>query len=203
MKSISKLLAGVMLALVSIFPAYSQFSFGPRIGVAVNDLKFNQDILNASNRAGFTGGLTAQFMIPMVNLGFDASVMYVHRSADVSLDIVDQIGNIIPQNEGRDYIDIPINLKYMIGLPVVGKIVSPYIFTGPSFSFLVNKQAAEDAWKNKSVDIAWNVGAGVQLFSHLQVGASYGWGITKAVTDRTEKIEGKNRYWTITAAYLF
>ena len=42
----------------------------------------------------------------------------------------------------------------------------------------------------------------------IQVGASYGFGLTKAVEMVTDDvnaagIEGKNRYWTITAAYLF
>ena len=56
--------------------------------------------------------------------------------------------------------------------------------------------------------MAWNFGAGVQLFNHLQVGASYGIGLNKTVeftgvASNTKPIEGKNNYWTITAAWLF
>ncbi len=59
----------------------------------------------------------------------------------------------------------------------------------------------------KKCDISWNFGVGLEFFSHLQVGASYGLGLTNAlekinVADGTP-IEGKNKYWTITAAYLF
>jgi hypothetical protein len=83
------------------------------------------------------------------------------------------------------------------------------VFTGPDFAFLTSKTAINEAWKNKSVNVSWNVGLGVQLFSHLQVGASYGFGITKAaekianVGDSNVQIEGKNNYWTVTAAWLF
>ena len=105
----------------------------------------------------------------------------------------------------RDY--QPINLKYKIGLPVIGKIITPYVFTGPSFAFLTSRKAINEAWKNKSTSVAWNFGFGVQLLGHLQVGASYGIGMTKAFEKigavEGVDIQGKNRYWTVTAAYLF
>ena len=109
---------------------------------------------------------------------------------------------------------MPINLKWKINVPVVAKIVKPYIFTGPSFAFLANKDAIVDAWEHQTVDVDWNLGIGVELFSHLQIGASYGWGLTNTfkLADKyagTEigaglsEIEGKSNCWTITAAYLF
>ena len=108
----------------------------------------------------------------------------------------------------RDYIEIPVNLKWKIGIPAVGSLVTPYIFTGPSFAFLTKKEDIKHAYENKTFDVAWNVGAGVQLFNKLQIGASYGFGLTKAVEAFSDDvnaagIEGKNRYWTVTAAYLF
>ena len=53
--------------------------------------------------------------------------------------------------------------------------------------------------------MAWNFGVGVQLFQHLQIGASYVLGITKAVkyVQDAAGIDGKNNYWTVTAAWLF
>lgn len=200
MKSLRKAFVVAVFSILAIVPSYAQFSFGPKVGVAVNNLHFNKDVLDTDNRAGFTGGLMLQFIVPVANIGFDASVMYVHRSASLDLDLN---GNTKSFSNGRDYIDIPVNLKWMIGLPLVGKIITPYIFTGPSFSFLVSKKDVEDFVENKTCDIAWNLGAGVQLFTKLQIGASYGWGLTKAVTGKNDKIDGKNRYWTITAAYLF
>ncbi len=202
MKTLKRIFVALALLLVlGATSANAQVKFGVKAGVAVNELKFDSDVLNSDNRAGFTGGLMLEVMLPIANLGFDVSAMYVHRSSDVSSEDIER-------NVNRDYIEVPLNLKWKIGLPVVGKIVTPYIFTGPSVAFLTSKTAINDALKNKKVDVAWNFGAGVQLINKIQIGASYGIGLTKTLEaigadlDPAD-IEGKNRYWTITAAYLF
>lgn len=196
MKALKRVLVAIVMVVMTASAASAQFRIGPRLGVEVNSLKFNKDVFESGNRAGFTGGLMAEINIPIVNLAFDASVMYVHR--------VNEIGE---KKSNSDYIEVPVNFKWKIGLPVVGKIVTPYIFTGPSFAFLTSKRAISEAFSNKKTDIAWNFGVGLQLFTHLQVGASYGLGMTKAVETLSsyqgEKIDGKNKYWTITAAWLF
>lgn len=203
MKNLKRvLLAAIAVVMISTTASAGGFRWGIKAGVALNSLHFNEEILNdvksTDNQAGFTGGLMCEFTVPVVNIGVDASVMYMHRA--------DKYDN---EELNRDYIEIPINLKYKIGLPVVNNIVTPYIFTGPSFAFLTGKTEINDFVKSKRCDVAWNVGVGVELFRHLQVGASYGFGITKALEVTGNKdsaaagIEGKNRYWTVTAAYLF
>lgn len=202
MKTLKRIFVALALLLVlGATSANAQVKFGVKAGVAVNELKFDSDVWNSDNRAGFTGGLMLEVMLPIANLGFDVSAMYVHRTSDVSSEDIE--GNV-----NRDYIEIPLNLKWKIGLPIVGKIVTPYIFTGPSVAFLTSKTAINDALKNKKVDVAWNFGAGVQLINKIQIGASYGIGLTKTLEAigadlAPADIEGKNRYWTITAAYLF
>ena len=208
MKNTTRFNAAVMVAeaaIVAAVPSQAQFKFGLKAGAAINSLKFsNSEELKSSfskdNRAGFVGGAMIEFTVPVIGLGFDLSALYVHRetkSVDEDFD-----------NIKRDYIDIPINLKYKLSIPVINKVVKPFVTTGPSFAFLTSKKAIEDAYKNKSVDIAWNFGFGLELLSHVQVAASYGLGLTNTlkavgVTDNSEKINGKNRYWTVTAAYLF
>ncbi|WP_161553806.1 outer membrane beta-barrel protein, partial [Paramuribaculum intestinale] len=107
----------------------------------------------------------------------------------------------------REYIEIPLNLKWKINVPVVASIVKPFLTTGPSFSFLTSKESFRE-FKNKKTDVAWNFGFGVELIKHIQVSASYGIGMTKAfesvgLTNGAQNIDAKNRYWTVTAAYLF
>lgn len=191
-------------------PASAGLRFGIKAGVAVNSIKFEsdswQDTFTSSNRAGFTGGLMTEFTVPVLGLGFDASVMYMHR------------GNTVPQtvqeythlDASRDYIDIPINLKWKFNIPVVQKVLKPYITTGPSFAFLVSKNDFKDFVKQQKCDFSWNFGFGVEVLSKVQVGASYGFSLnntmesTKIINSEDIKpIEGKNKYWTITAAYLF
>jgi len=209
MKTIKSLI--LILTLIVAVPASAQFRWGPRLGAEINSMRLDKSIFNNDNRAGFTGGLTCEFTVPVVGIAFDLSLMYVHRvSNSESL-------NSDPDNQGlvtssrfksRDYLEIPINFKYKIGLPLIGKIVTPYVFTGPSFAVLTSKRAITAAYKNKAFDAAWNFGLGLELFSHLQVAASYGVGLNKTVefigiSNSTNPIEGKNNYWTVTAAWLF
>ena len=193
MKFFTKVLAAVVIAMATAVPAQAQFKWGIKAGVAVNSLKFNKDLGSTDNRAGFTGGLMADFTVPVIGLGFDASVLYASRS--VEFDNGD--------SKTRSYIDIPLNLKYRIGLPVVGKVVTPFLTTGPDFSFLLSGKNMGGAIKNKTFDFAWNIGAGIEVLSHVQVADSYGFGITKSASGDNSMFSGKNRCWTVTAAYLF
>ncbi len=216
MKLFKVLLTALVLTSVTFAASAGDiFRFGPRVGVEVNSMRLNSSLFNSDNRAGFTGGLTLEANVPVIGLAFDLSVMYVHRvnhntakgvtgTGDPDLDGILASSNYT----GRDYIEIPLNFKYKFGLPFVGKIVSPYVFTGPSFAILASKKAINEAYENKSFDVSWNFGLGVQLFTHLQVGASYGLGITKSIEKLTPisagpEITGRNNYWTVTAAWLF
>ena len=196
-----KRLALAVIAVIAVAPvASAQFSIGPRLGINVNSLHFSKDLFESDNRAGFTGGLQAEFMIPAVGFGFDASLMYVRRTAEVDHEKV-----------GKDYLEIPVNLKYKFGIPLVGSILKPYIFTGPSFAFLTSRKAIGEFVHSRSSSVAWNFGFGLEFFRHLQVGASYGLGLSKTIAGHIPgasgsgdvDIEGKNRYWTVTAAWLF
>ena len=205
MKKIFCVLTVMLVALAATVPASAQFKFGLKAGVAVNDMKFNKELMSADNRAGFTGGAMVEFTAPIVGVGVDLSAMYVHRSVDMG---VKDINEAKVEGDSRDYIEIPLNLKWKISIPAVSKFISPFLTTGPSFAFLVSKEDAQEFFKNKKCDIAWNFGLGVELFSHVQVGASYGLGLTKAMetvklAEDMPTIEGKNKYWTISVAYLF
>lgn len=209
MKAIKSVISVAIVAiavLLSSTPADAQIKFGIKAGANFNSLKFNQDLFNDDNRAGFNGGVMLEFTMPIIGVGMDASVMYVHRSGEDFTDH-DEAGNEISTSTSRDYIDIPLNLKYKLSLPGIGSLVKPFVTTGPSFAFLVSKKNINEFIKNKSCDIAWNFGFGIELFSHVQVAASYGLGLTNTLEyvgiGNNETIEGKNRYWTVTAAYLF
>ncbi len=164
-------------------------------------MHFDSSVFDSDNRAGFVGGVEMEFTAPIIGIGFDLSVLYVHQTTKANFDPLKN-----DNFEKKDYIEIPLNLKYKLSLPVVSKIVKPFVTTGPSVAFLTSRRAITEAYKNKAVDYQWNFGFGVELFSHLQVGASYGIGLNNAVDvlgANAAKIDGKNRSWTITAAYLF
>lgn len=193
MKKINRIIAIALLAIgFAAVPAQAQFRFGIKAGVDVNKLQFDTKTFDSDNRVGFIGGLMAEFTVPIIGIGGDISALYTHRSLE---------GETSP-----DYINIPINLKWKINIPVINNIIRPYLATGPSFAFLINKSKVPEGFKNK--DIAWNVGFGVELIKHLQIGASYGIGLNKTVEEKITgdtgvDIYGKSRVWTISAAYLF
>ncbi|MDE7381445.1 MAG: PorT family protein, partial [Muribaculaceae bacterium] len=184
----------------------------------VNKIHFNQQLINdfAENSTGWTAGVMAEFTIPVIGISADASLMYarMNNSADDKI-IINGDGSGIPHEEkmfGRNFFEIPINLKYKLTIPVVEKIIKPYVFTGPNFAFRLDKNTLEEL-KTKTCEIAWNLGLGVELFNHLQVGAGYAFGITN-ILDKTNNLIGsdlqlgknmkaQNNYWTVTAAYIF
>lgn len=201
MRALKCIIAAAVVAVAMLAGAPSaqaQFRFGPKVGLNVNKLHFNGSTIDSDNRAGFTAGLMAEFTAPIIGVGMDASVMYVRRSARWAQ---------AQQIDKRDYIEIPLNLKWKMNIPVINAVARPYLTTGPSFAFLTSRKSFQE-FRNKKTDVAWNFGFGVELLRHLQVGASYGLGLTKALEEvnainGAAGIEGKNRYWTVTAAYLF
>ena len=196
-----KLLLPVAIVAAMAMPAQAQFRFGIKAGVNINSLKFNNEIFNAGNRAGFTVGAMAEFTVPLIGVGGDIGVMFVRRNSQY----MNTLGEKMDDN--RSYFEIPLNFKYKLSLPAISSIISPFITTGPSFAFLTTKKEITDFVKNKTCDIAWNFGFGVELIKHIQIAASYGLGLTKAVEYVAPGYEGvdlgKNRYWTVTAAYIF
>lgn len=188
----------VALLVVMALPAAAQVRLGVRGGMTVGDLRFDRKLIDSDNRLGYTAGLVLDLNIPVVGLGLEASVMYTHRNNRLS----DK--NFLYK---RNYIDIPVYARYKLSLPKVEHIVAPVVFTGPSFSILFNENAPTN-YKNSKTFLSWDVGAGVDLFRHLRVTASYGIGMSKAMSfiDRDftgSTVEGKDRCWTLCAAYMF
>ena len=63
----------------------------------------------------------------------------------------------------------------------------------------------------KKTQWGWDLGLGLELVRHLQVGAGYTFGINKITSVVTadygvstgHEIKVKNNYWTVTAAWMF
>lgn len=194
MKTLKAVFAGVVLLLCfAATPAQAQFRVGPKVGVGISKLHLSDPVTNLdpANRAGFTAGLMAEFTVPIIGIGVDVSALYVRRSAEYNDKSINK----------REYIDVPLNLKWKMNIPVINNIIRPFLTTGPAFSFLTSKRGYQ-SFRNKECDVAWNFGLGAELVRHLQIAASYGLGIKKAV-EIDNRIDAKNRCWTITAAYLF
>ena len=187
-----------LLTLVLALPVAAQVRVGIRGGLTVGKLRFDRELVSSDNRAGYCGGLLLDMNIPVIGLGIEASAMYTHRNNRLTDD---------SQIYKRHYIDIPVYARYRLPLQGLSHIFAPIVFTGPSFSILFNENARND-YKNSKTFLSWDVGAGADLFNHLRLTATYGIGISKAMSyidyEYTgSQVSGKDRCWTISAAYLF
>lgn len=200
MRKLFTLVVLVAATLVTI-PAQAQFKFGLKGGLNLTDMSFSVDDVDVSNRAGFFIGPTAKFTLPIVGLGLDASVLYDQREAKLK-GTDDKIK--------QQAINIPINLRYDIGL---GSLAAVYLAAGPQFGFNIgdkNQTLVEDVseWKLNDSNFSVNVGLGVMLLGHLQVGANYNivcgkTGEVTVIDGVEEAFRGRSNTWQISAAYYF
>ena len=102
------MLCAALVAGVQSASAGSPLRFGVKAGVNVNEMKFNESAFDASNRSGFTGGVTLQFVAPILNIGVDASVMYTHRQNRIYFT---EDGETEGITSNSDYIEIPVNFR--------------------------------------------------------------------------------------------
>lgn len=208
MRKLTLLTISVLAALMMSLPAQAGFRIGPRLGVDVSSLRFNKDVFNKENRAGFTGGLQMDITFAH-GFGIDASVMYATRDLAGTVDVADE--PVTTFETTRRFINVPVNLKWKMILPFVGHIFSPYIFTGPDFAYLLSSKniVTGEVTDEKKYEFSWNVGIGIELFKNLQISATYGMGITnlanieEQVNLWVKELKANNNNWTITAAWLF
>ncbi len=198
MKTCKHILIAALLLCAMATPAGAQARLGIRGGITVGELRFDRDIVSSDNRVGYTGGLLLDLNIPVVGLGAEVSLLYTHRNNRLS----DDHGTY-----KRHYIDIPVYARYRLAIPGVSHIVAPYVFTGPDISILFNENAPSNR-ENSKTFFSWDVGGGVDLVNHLRISATYGIGISKALSYidsdfNGNVIHGKDRHWTLCAAWLF
>lgn len=172
-------------------PAQAQLlKWGLKGGLSMSKLDFKNGP-TSDNTTGFFIGPMAEFTVPVIGLGIDGALMYSQRGED---------------EWKQQGIEIPVNLKYTIGL---GSMLGVYVAAGPDFFF----NFKDTKWKGfdtKATQVGLNIGAGVKLIQHLQIGVNYqiplgdsfSWkGVGEALGD--EGGNGKTKTWQISLAYLF
>lgn len=205
-----KLFTLIVLVAATYFavPANAQLKFGIKGGLNITDMSLSNDVFETSNRTGFFIGPTIKFTLPIVGLGIDASALYDQREGEVNVEADDN--TLVSTRLKQKSINIPINLRYDIGL---GSLAAVYLAAGPQFGFNVgdkNQSLYKDVaeWRLNTSNFSVNVGAGVMLLGHLQVGTNYNivCGKTGEITvlDGAESVlRGRSNTWQISAAYYF
>jgi len=194
----------MFVALMTVTTANAQVKFGLKGGLNVTNMSFSKDVVAKDNQTGFFVGPTLKFTIPVVGLGVDVAALYDQRDAK----IVDESNS---EKISQKSINIPINVRYNIGL---GSMAGVYVAAGPQFGFNVGDKSFGNLtdgsnYKLKDSNFSVNLGAGVTLLSHLEIGFAYNIAIGKTgevtVKDGAEAITSNSRSnaWQVSAAYYF
>ena len=173
-------------------PAQAQLlKWGLKGGLSMSKLDFKNGP-TSDNTTGFFIGPMAEFTVPVIGLGIDGALMYSQRGED---------------EWKQQGIEIPVNLKYTIGL---SSMLGVYVAAGPDFFFNF-KDTKWEGFDTKATQVGLNIGAGVKLIQHLQIGVNYqiplgdsfSWkGVGEALGDEIGG-NGKTKTWQISLAYLF
>ena len=200
---------GVVLACLVAFlwaaPANAQFKWGLEAGVNLSKVSVKGDgnLFDSSNRTGWFVGPKAQFVMPVIGLGLDGAILYSQKYMKQEAE-----GESSP-NKSLPYLEIPINLRYNFGF---SSLAGLYIATGPQYNwYLGSRNLTWDGESYGSLErstFSWNVGAGVILLSHLQLGFTYNiaMGATGQIDNVGEAIKTfdvKNNTWQVRLAYFF
>lgn len=187
---------------------FGQIRLGIRADVGVEKPSFSTDMFHVDNMNAFKVGPTVEFMLPAVNFGIEGAVLYANNKMDVRDVNENGIGSVVDEIDFH-YIDVPVNLKYKIGVASPLKI---YLAAGPYARFLVAKDDftfAEigDKVKAKDFQAGVNLGAGVNILNHLQVGVNYGIKLTDNYSvdqpQWDEAFNNKDGVWSLTATIYF
>lgn len=195
----------VTLLTMQAVPSMAQVNFGLKGGLNITSMSFDSSVLDAKNQTGFFIGPSVKFKVPLLGLGFDIAALYDQRSAD--MDILDESGEDVAKVTQKSIV-VPINLRYSFGL---GDLAGIYLAAGPQFGFNVgDKNFWDEQLTLKSSNFSVNVGAGVRLLNHLEIGATYNIACGKTgdlksidALGNIGKSDVKSNAWQISAAYYF
>lgn len=185
----------VVFNLFVTMPAAAQFKIGIKGGVNLPDkpaTNFEEIKNSVIGNTGWFVGPTAKLMIPIIGLGIEAELLYSQSNLEFE-------GQIVKSQN----IDVPVNLRYDLSLPTVGRFVVPFVTIGPQFSWNVGNNHAEvqsfrdlvngggnttadkildyipgvdktfKVYKLEDRNISANLGFGLILFKYLQIHANY------------------------------
>lgn len=192
----------LMAAMLVAIPAKAGVNFGIKGGYNITNFSLSNlsDNVAKDNQQGFFIGPSLKIGIPVLPIGFEVAALYDQRDAKAD-------GTTISQKS----INIPVNVRYELGL---GDMAGIYFAVGPQFGFNIGdktfsfKNVSND-YKLKDSNMSLNLGAGVRLIKHVEIGFNYNIALGKTgefeVMDGLTNVvgNGKANAWQISAAYYF
>ena len=173
----------VVVALMASAPAQAQgLKFGVKGGFNITSMDIDKSSTASSvyqmgkeNKNGWYIGPSVKLSLAG-GLGLDGAIFYDQRITKVGAN---------DDEVKQQFVYVPINLRYNLGL---GSNAGIYIAAGPQFGFNVGdtdfdvkdlddldgiQQKINSKFQLKKATFGINLGAGIYLFKHLEVGAVY------------------------------
>ena len=202
-----KVIALVVLAAAMTLTAQAQgIKFGVKGGLNITKMTFSKDIVSSDNKTGFFVGPSLKLSLPL-GFGADIAALYDERSADVtgvSSSTSYIVSTASTETIKQKSIQIPLNLRYNIGL---GSMAAVYLAAGPQFGFPVSDKVYDTKfgeYRLKDANLSINVGAGLTLMGHLELGVTYNLAAGKSGEFKDwNDVDTHNNAWQISAAYYF
>ena len=193
----------MLLTALTVGTQAQRLKFGVKGGLDVISMSFNEQVFDTSNKAGWFIGPTLQVNL-IGGLGADIAAFYDQKTAEVNSESI-KMKSVL----------IPLNVRYKFGL---GQTVGIYVAAGPQFGFNVgdsefkwtDKSSYENTFQLKKSNFSVNLGAGVYVTKHLEVGFAYNIAMGKTADaswkqawDTVKTDDTKAKSWQISAAYFF
>ena len=193
-----------VLSFVLTSTVRSDTRLGVKAGVNLANFFINENALRTSNFTGYQVGPIVEFKLPVVGMGFDIAMLYNQQGLKFKFHDIDF-------EERQSTLDVPVNLKFKFGLyeSLWGYLTAgPYVsFKLKGYDFSSMPENIRNELKNESFGAGINLGGGIELFEHLQIGVNYRIGLTddyKSLNSSTiDELKSKTKIWSVTAIYFF
>lgn len=210
-KIIKSSIAIILLSMLSV-PAFSQFKFGVKADVGLNNATFSNpgETFSVENMTSYSIGPSIEAMFLPLGIGefgIEAALLYNDNRMNVSNIAGDTESDSEVSNR---YLNLPVNAKLKFGLGMLP--LKLYAAAGPYAGYLISgdeidlPNIGEDI-KAKSFQAGANIGFGVELINMLQIGLNYRVQLTDNYSidepDWSDPLNGKTDTWSITGTIYF
>ena len=191
------ILAGmIILCAVS---SSAQLRYGFRFGGTFADARLkNAPDYSFVNRSGFSGGIDFEYQSPLSGLAADIALLYTRYNTRLKCNGDDA------RSFGRNFIEVPLHLKYKFWLPSFHNLVGPMVYTGPSLFFRLDNNH-DMPIATKAVQPGWDVGVGFDIVNFIQITGGYRFGLGNNLKNLSGCPDAKmfTNGWNVAATFLF
>ncbi len=212
MKKIYSRLLLLVILIACATPVKAQFRYAAVAGVAIDNLKFSQDLFPVNKMTGFQAGIMGEMMFPGIGFGIDFGLLYNMMGAktDLGTHKIWSSDGFGKNTNAIHMLQIPFHLRFKwTRMGGIEDYIAPFVSGGPDFGILVGHSnikgnpGIENPFVYSHGDLGLSVGGGFELFRRWQVGVQYTWGmgyLTK--TRKLDNLAARNRQWLFRVTYF-